>query len=883
MVNKRLLELSISKVLSDIDLVSRSGWKFAPLAQTFAQLLSVESQHIGIKSLGAAKNYGNRISEATGGAIKMLVLLSAGPIDRKVVRRALEGRSVKLVPTVLVVRAESGWTVDSQFLAVGQQPPIAEVPVVKVVRYQRDEIDPEALLLGSQSLLELRDVNTDAELNARIYELAATFPRIVFKRVIESKNLHNRIREASGRRPTHLVLLVPEALVGAARDALRDAVGGAEPFEPFIIWRSLDRTFVEPVVTGYGSLCRDFLPDAQVRDAPVARMTQEAATVMSEMLEYRELERVKQLHRFLPLDANAESLFEEHLVGDQRLQYDTKTLSYLRKLIARSGRVVIVLTGNAGHGKTHMCRRLLEQGADADNVMAALHNDISGSKHWIVEDASRPLRVVKDLSELEPPEHAAEILSELMDQNEAHVVVCANEGRLRDVVSRSPETLIPVLDALDRGLDLGETNPKSDDSVHVINLNFQAAVAGDGGFLKHVLTHFLDNQGAWKVCGKCRAQAECPIFENRMELTLSPSAERDNRHAREALTDLVRIAEETGYVLTYRETLVFVAYLITGGLTCKEVARFHSDGRRRDRLMQYGLLDLLFDSSLSEDQSETLRVLQRIKRLDPGRIALRPVDERLHRELEAQGRLGAGVFGDGSAQPKSKRDIDREVDEYRALVRNARRRAWLKSSEVDGEQLKVSRSERLGLRNHGVFRDLQEGPAKKDLVAILRRLVKGLHTIQGAVNVDSKSSLHLVDPGFGRSGNHSAIIARSLRTLDLELWTESHWWRERRAEGIPPLLESVEWIDRRILLVDRAEEKVLLSLDLAAFEFVLGAENGIVMREFNAADRRRILSRLALHAEQGRRDVPGEIRVLLDRGDGRLTVERDGTILLERV
>ncbi len=882
MVTKRLLELSISKILSEIDLDSLSASKFAPLARTFGDLLSIDPVRIGIKSLGDAKNYGNRISEATGGPIELLVLVAGGAVDRKAVLRALEGRSVRLVPTVLIVRGESGWIVDSQFLWVGQHPPVPTTHIVEMFRDTRNELDPEALVRMDQRLSGLRGASSDAELKARIYELSASFPGMLFKQVNESKNLYNRIREASGRRPTHLALWVPETLTVAARDALRDAVGEAEPSARFVIWRSGDRTFVEPVVTAQGPDSRDPSRHPQERESAISSRTQEAVAVMSETVDYRELERVKQLRRFLPLDANAENLFEEHLVGDQRLQYETKTLGYLRKLVARPGRSVIVLTGNAGHGKTHMCRRLLEQGADSDDVMAALHGDIKGDKCWSVGDASLPLRVVKDLSEVEPPERAAEILAGLMGQHEAHVVVCANEGRLRDVVSRSPEMLLPILNALDRGLDFGETNPETDDSVHVINLNFQAAVAGDGGFLKHVLTHFLDNQGAWKVCGKCRAKAECPILKNRMELTLSPSAERDNRHAREALTDLVRIAEETGYVLTYRETLVFVAYLITGGLTCKEVARLHSDGRRRDQLMQYGLLDLLFDASLSEDQSETLRVLQRIKRLDPGRIALRPVDERLHRELEAEGRLGAGVFGEGSVQLKSKRDIDREVDDYRTLVRRARRRAWFESSDVDEEQLGVSRSERLGLPNHRVFRALQEGPTEKDLVAILRRLVKGLHTIQGAVNVDSKSSLHLVDPGFGRSGNHSAIIARSLRILDLELWPESRWWRERRAEGVPPLLESVEWIDRRILLVERVEKKVLLSLDLAAFEFVLGAAHGIVMREFNAADRRRVLTRLALHAEQGRRDGSGEIRVLLERGDGTLTVERDGTILLER-
>jgi hypothetical protein len=145
------------------------------------------------------------------------------------------------------------------------------------------------------------------------------------------------------------------------------------------------------------------------------------------------------------------------------------------------------------------------------------------------------------------------------------------------------------------------------------------------------------------------------------------------------------------------------------------------------------------------------------------------------------------------------------------------------------------------------------------------------------------SSFHLVDPAFGRSGSHSAVIARSLRIKDLGLYTESGWWIHQRQYGLPPILESVEWVNRRLVLVENRENKVLLALDLLAFEFVMSAGNGVVMREFHSAERRRILRTLARHAERDRdRDRADDIRVLVGRGEGRLTIERDDTILLER-
>ena len=126
------------------------------------------------------------------------------------------------------------------------------------------------------------------------------------------------------------------------------------------------------------------------------------------------------------------------------------------------------------------------------------------------------------------------------------------------------------------------------------------------------------------------------------------------------------------------------------------------------------------------------------------------------------------------------------------------------------------------------------------------------------------------------------MIARSIKINHLDLWTESKWWRELQEGGSPPILDSVEWLDRSVLLVHRPSREVLLSLDLSTFEFVMNAANGVVMREFHSPERRRILRALARHAEQDDADSTGEVRVLLESGEGELTIERDQTIALEK-
>lgn len=609
-------------------------------------------------------------------------------------------------------------------------------------------------------------------------------------------------------------------------------------------------------------------------------MTDAKSQTEPEQDTYRRLNRVERLRRLLPLDSSADDLYEEHLQSDERekLRYETKTFRYLRGLLSCEDRQVIVLTGNAGHGKTHMVRRLLELDHGDGDVMESLEADLGGELDRAIFGASAPVRVLKDLSEIEPPENAARRLVELLEQTGCHVIVCANEGRLRDVVGRRPERLAVLNSALEHGLDHGNTSAPEDPSVHVINLNFQAAVAEGGGFLDHVLDVFLNHQGAWNVCGQCLARNLCPILENRDQLRSASKGERSG--ARESLLDLVRIAEERGYVLTFREVLILAAYLVTGNLSCEEVEKLHRRGPDdRAFLQRHRLLNLLFDPQLSDEDLEVLPVLRTLRRMDPGRIALRPVDERLHSDLEQSGELGAGLFDENARNLKSKKERQAEEEHHLRLLSRARREAWLGAGPDDDG---VKRSERLGLRFHEEFRMLHEKGEQSRQLEILRTLVRGLHGIQGAVGVRSEASLFLVDPAYGRSGSHAAVIARSIKLVQLELWPETRWWEERAGESGPSQLEAVEWLERRVLLVHPKEGTCLLALDLATFEFVMGAANGVVMREFHSPERRRILRQLARHAEgPGEEGEERVVRVLLESGERTLTLERDDTIILE--
>lgn len=871
--------------LRGVVLSSRNSSKFLLLRSALAHYWRVPENDLAVKGLGDQKNFGNRISEATLRPIGVLVLIAQDDLSPIAVLSALKARAVHLPFTVLVTSKCGTWGGRHVFLPAGSIAPFRSSLPITLIEREWGSSPPHTRLDATlQGLLALDGGTVDGDA-AEYIEAICGGSDLVIKRISSSKQIGNRLGEALGGGPPVLALITPEEVVGRVLKFIDERELGSLSTKIIVAYKLGDilRVQVPNSCTMY-DMSIGKSPHKQLGlhasgEPPSSKINPSMSNKESAPVMYRRLRRVAQLRKLLPLDSDAEHLYEEHLEPDQRLSYDTKTLAFLRGLLQQPSRVFIVLTGNAGHGKTHMCHRLLQDGKSNSEIMRGLEADAVGERNWRVEGATRPLRIIKDLSEIDPPEAAASQLERLLQQQESHVIVCANEGRMRDVVGRSPETLGVLIRALESGLERGATASVDDPSVHVVNLNFQAAAADDGGFLDHVLSHFLNHQSAWNVCGTCAAHSDCPILANREDLALSGSSTEVQRERRDALTDLVRIAEESGYVLTYRETLVLVAYIVTGNLSCEQVEELHRNKRKAEKLREYRLLRLLFEHGLSDDELEVLGILRAVSRLDPGHVALRPVDERLHRDLEESGDLGSSLFGLDSRNLHQRAELDREERDHQERLRRSRRSAWLGcKSRQDG----VTRSERLGLRHHDDFRRLHVGAEVPEVLEVIRRLVRGLHTIQGASGAKTISTLHLVDPAFGRSGSHSAVIARSIKINHLDLWTESKWWRELQEGGAPPILDSVEWLDRSVLLVHRPSREVLLRLDLSTFEFVMNAANGVVMREFHSPERRRILRALARHAEHDDADSTGEVRVLLESGEGELTIERDQTIALEK-
>lgn len=599
---------------------------------------------------------------------------------------------------------------------------------------------------------------------------------------------------------------------------------------------------------------------------------------------------VVRLHRFLPFSTAHDQIYEEYQTGEDNLDLETVAISYAVEAI-KSGARCVILTGDAGHGKTHMCRRLIEEallGYDGIAAREHLRRHCDGT-FPIPPAAGRSgvkLRLHKDLSEMKPPSRAAEFLEAHREGDDEALVVCANEGRLRAIISSEGAGPMcnSIAELFRESFDKGVT-ANANGRVHIINLNYQSVAAENqrtpGSLLGRVLDSWVGDGRRWgeKSCGTCIHENVCPIRRNRALL----AEEGDLTRTRiRRLQELFEVVERLGYVVTIREMLMLVAYLITGGLTCREVDQKLAGGTEEIGWQPtWAYYNLLFSppSNLPPERVEKgIPVLAAIRRLDPGAIAIRHIDESILNlgnvfdagQLDLQFNVAIGGrrqtvdaalgIDDFNGNPQTKADLVREAEATRLAVSALRRRAFFDEARGEGSVMA-----RLGFRYGDVFLDLlRDKMSPPEKVKVKNTIVAGLHAIQGLRIPRTEATLYLVDPAFGKASADAAIIARQLPGSMINLRSASKaWLGGSDAKWFLP--KSVDWIDRAVVLtVDESLGELRdLALDLLSFECIGRAASGYVNEEFYANEIRRVRTFLGQLAEKGRGEH-AQISVFMD-------------------
>ena len=589
-------------------------------------------------------------------------------------------------------------------------------------------------------------------------------------------------------------------------------------------------------------------------------------------LEEKRNSHVDRLHRYLPFSPIMDQIFEEYTSSADSLNLDTKAHDYLLSAV-KSGARLVILTGDAGHGKTHLCRRLIESHLgyleeEARGLINANCNGTESISHRDGATTAVPLRIYKDFSELSIPLAASEIEKVGSQENEV-TIICANEGRLRAVLESPNAGVVCSKLLTDFSESFNDGLASRDGRDHIINLNYQS-VASDSGssLIARTLKEWLSGT-RWGICQKCLHQASCPIYRNRNLLT--PQVDEKGELRRVKVEGIFATAERLGSVVTIREMLMAIAYLITGGLTCETVHQ-RARGQAKGWQPRFAFYNLLFrapDRSIRE-KLHRIPILQEIARLDPGMRALRVVDERIINEQEqfAEGDIDI-VFHSGSGRrqqvidasngiddiignPRSRAERHKEADFIEQVVRSLRRRAFF-DDELTPQELMT----RLGFENGGEFLEIISGQIQPARMSMLKnRVLAGLHMLQGLRMGGKETNLHLVDPAFGSATSHAAIIARRISAPSVKLLPMADKWDGAATDPTRAMTNAVDWLDRHIVLrIKQTNEKYSdFPLNLMMFDCTTRAAGGYVAEEFYAHDVRRITNFLGRIAERGSGD-----------------------------
>lgn len=319
---------------------------------------------------------------------------------------------------------------------------------------------------------------------------------------------------------------------------------------------------------------------------------------------------VSYLNRFITVSPEHEAAFDEFvtesgLSSNLSLRLETKTENYVSSRFQDDYPPSIILTGNAGDGKTYLCRKVIE-GYTNQVVTRWDHSD------WPIPRDGLTLRVVKDLSEVGDQSGASvlgDLQSSLLEERPVTVfLIAANEGRLRFLLNQPG--LTPLRAIVDK--QLADGADLENKRLIVLNLN-QVTTSS---YIQRTVNFFTAPQN-WESCDACPAIRSCPIRFNARRLADRTVADR--------LRLLYQLLEQLDIHVTIRDMLIQLAFTISGGLTCEEVLSQRNQLEWQPH--NYVYYENVWGNSADPAITRKITVTSLLQRLDVGRQARFEIDD----------------------------------------------------------------------------------------------------------------------------------------------------------------------------------------------------------------------------------------------------------------
>jgi hypothetical protein len=319
------------------------------------------------------------------------------------------------------------------------------------------------------------------------------------------------------------------------------------------------------------------------------------------------------LNRYTTASPEHEAAFDEFITettppSGLPLRIQTKTEAFVRSQVLNSGTQPpsIILTGNAGDGKTYLCRQIIE------SFQPGSFTGWGNEPGWAITRDGQTLRVIKDLSEL-GSESGGAILRELAATIEQEnptttFLIAANEGRLRYLLNQ--EQLSKLHAYVDQQLRQG--TQVNDQHLIVMNLNNVTT----SSYVTPALA-WLTDPVHWQACQGCPAFAACPIRFNAERLRSAHIAPR--------LKLLYQVLEYLDIHITIRDMLIHLTYTLTGALDCQTVIeRSRHLGWQTHRHVYY---ENVWGEEAEESFRRKVAAISYLRRLNIGGHSLFEIDD----------------------------------------------------------------------------------------------------------------------------------------------------------------------------------------------------------------------------------------------------------------